>query len=90
MSWADRHCWISQRKVNVRLYKKNWSQPVPYCSLRKVISKRCLDPSLILMFLVFRSPHRLLVAMNKGQIEQRCTYMEKGDWKHYCTDYSNE
>ena len=37
---ADRHCWISQRKVNVRFYKKNWSQPVPYCSLRKVISKR--------------------------------------------------
>jgi hypothetical protein len=37
---ADRHCWISQRKVNIRLYKKNWSQPVPCCSLRKVISKR--------------------------------------------------
>jgi len=34
--WADRHCWISQRKVNVRLYKENWSQPpVPYCSLGK-------------------------------------------------------
>ena len=38
--WAGRHCWISQRKVNVRLYIKNWSQPVQYCSLRKVICKR--------------------------------------------------
>jgi len=38
LCWADRHCWNSQRKVNVRLYKKNRSQPVPLFSIQAASS----------------------------------------------------